>query len=363
MPIKVLVISNYHNVHSVRPEAKIFLALAQMDFEIHIMTYASSPYWEEFKAAGIHLTDFQPTKKFDKAQIQRVRDYLHQHQIDILHLFNVKSYINGIQAARGMDVQLLLYRGFVGGLHWLDPTSLVKQLHPRVDYIMCNSQAVADSLSAHPFFDGKKAKVINKGHELAWYDGAPRYDLRAELGLSKDDFLLINSANNRTMKGIPYLLKTFNLLPNDLPIHLLLLGRNMDIDKNLKIIQKGDKAERVHFLGYRKNVLGILQDCDAFVLSSIKGESTTKALIEAMIMQLPSVTFDIPGNKDICIHNTTSLVNPLKDVAAFSQSILSLYHDRALGHRLGANARQHIHSRLNHQDTVRAVKAFYESLV
>ena len=46
-------------------------------------------------------------------------------------------------------------------------------------------------------------------------------------------------------------------------------------------------------------MLNIVSACDAFVLSSLFGESITKSVIEAMSLSKTAVITDIPGNKEL----------------------------------------------------------------
>ena len=50
--------------------------------------------------------------------------------------------------------------------------------------------------------------------------------------------LLVNSAYNRRMKGIPFLLRAMAMLPKPANVHLLLVGRNMVTEVNTGIIEK-----------------------------------------------------------------------------------------------------------------------------
>ena len=77
-------------------------------------------------------------------------------------------------------------------------------------------------------------------------------------------------------------MEAMNLLPEDYKINLLWVGNNMDNSKNLSILKGKSGEHKVHFLGYRTDVLNIIKASEAFVLSSIKGAATTKAVIEAV---------------------------------------------------------------------------------
>ncbi|HHM21025.1 MAG TPA: glycosyltransferase family 1 protein, partial [Bacteroidetes bacterium] len=82
--MKILVISNYRETASVRPEAELFLGLKKSGVEVDIMTYGDAQYVEKFKSAGIRVIDFHPEKKLDKKEIKRIREELIEARPDIL---------------------------------------------------------------------------------------------------------------------------------------------------------------------------------------------------------------------------------------------------------------------------------------
>lgn len=363
MATKVLVISKYTDYHSTRPEASIFHGLVKRGFEIFVMTRRDSKHAEEFEQSGIKVIDYQPTKKFDRKESQYIRKFIKENNIDIVHLFNGKAIINGIRAARGLKVKVVLYRGYAGNINWWDPTAYLKFLHPRVDAIFCNSKGVENYLRSKLLFGKDKAVTINKGHDVSWYDNNPPLDLHKEFGIPKDAFVLVNIANNRRMKGIPYLMEAMNMLPTDSNIHLLLVGRNMGTKENLAILSKGKNAGKVHFPGFRNDVLNIVSASDVFVLPSIKGESITKSVIESMSLGTPAIISDIPGNVELVEDGISGLVFHSKNSAEMSDAIMRLYNDRTLCVQLGCNARKHIEEHLNNVQTIEKTEELYDSLV
>lgn len=362
-PIRVLVVSNYRSFHTVRPEAAIFLGLARLGFDIHVMTFADSPFVEPFREAGITVVPFHPEKKFDRAESDRIREYILKHDIQILHLFNSKATHNGLRAAKGLPVKVVLYRGYTGNIHWWDPTAYTKYLHPRVDAVLCNSIGVKQLLDRQLFFKNRKAVVINKGHNLDWYKDYTPADIRTELGIDSDALVLITVANNRRMKGVPYLMKAMSQLPAGLNIHLLLAGRDMDTPQNLALLGKGAYADRVHFLGFRKDVLNVVAASDLFVLPSITGESITKSVLEAMSLGVGAIISDIPGNVELVEEGVNGLVFPNKDAKALSEAILKVYNNRALVEQFGKASKERIRTVLNSEQTVLKTKELYEGLV
>jgi glycosyltransferase involved in cell wall biosynthesis len=327
------------------------------------MTYKSSPFRQEFEEAGIQLIDFHPEKKFNKSEIQKIRDVLIKENIHIVHLFNSKAIINGIKASRDLPVKVVLYRGFTGNIHWYDPSAYIKYLHPRVDKIFCNSKGVEKHLQKQFFFNKKKTITIYKGHDVYWYNKYHELLIKEELEIPENSFLLVNVSNNRKMKGIPYLLKAMNLLPDDLPIHLLLVGDNMDDRINLAIINSGNKQSKIHILGFRSDALNLVKSCDVLVFPSISGEGMPKAVIEAMALEIPPIVTDIPGNNELVVNGKSGIIVPPKDPESFCQAIMKLYQNRAKCKELGKYAHLRIKNHFSLEQSIQQTKELYEELV
>jgi glycosyltransferase involved in cell wall biosynthesis len=360
--MKILVISNYKDIHVVRPEAEIFISLAKRGYDITIMTYEESNYVAKFIESGIKVIYFHPEKKFDKKEIQFIREEVIKGKYDVMHLFNNVGTINGIKACKDLPVKIVLYRGYSANMHWWDPTSYLKHLNKRVDYIICNSIGVANDLIQNGKLPKHKAIVINKGHDLTWYEDIQPLDIKGELNLSNDAFLAILVANNRRMKGVKYLLEASRHLPTDANIHFLLVGNDLHTPENDKILFASPNKEKVHFLGYRKDALNIVKSSNVFVLTSIKGESITKSVLEAMSLGTPTIISDIAGNVELHENNTSGIVVPSKNSKGFAEAILKLYKNPDLASQFSLKSKERIETVLSHRNTVDKYEEFYKKI-
>ena len=361
-PLRILVVSDYKSTHTVRPEAEIFIGLLRKGHKVTIMTHPDTEYGEQFQAAGAKLIPYHPLSKRDKKAQELMRGAIIEDDIQIVHFFNSKASMNGMVATRGLDVKICLYRGFTGHLHWYDPSFYFKYMHPRVDRIVCNSIGVEELFHRQLFFDKKRTRVINKGHDLSWYEDISPAD-RNDFGIGPDTLLLINVANNRKMKGIPYLLQAINELPEDADIVLLSVGKDMDIKPHLDVLAKGKNRSKVVFTGFRKDALQLVRMSDIFVLTSLYGESITKAVIEAMSLGRAPIISDIPGNRELVDHEHSGLVVPSEDGKATAEAIMRLYEDRGLLQKLQEGAKDHIANKLNAEHTVQGYESMYSELV
>jgi glycosyltransferase involved in cell wall biosynthesis len=240
----------------------------------------------------------------------------------------------------------------------------LKYFHPSVKAIQCNSKGVAELFERQLFFNKNKLFVINKGHQVQWYSGTPSIDLRKLFQLPEDSFLLINVANNRKMKGIPLLIKAMILLPPEIPARLILVGRDMDTPENLKLLEDADMKEKVVFTGFRNDALSLVASSDAFVLSSIFGESITKAVIEAMALGIPPVITDIPGNIELIENDISGIRVKSNSPEALCQGIIRMWKLGKEGRlKMGKNAVKHIDEVLNTRNTATGVIEMYKRVL
>jgi glycosyltransferase involved in cell wall biosynthesis len=362
--MKILVISDYRSFHTVRPEAEIFIGLAALGLKISVMTYGESKYAEIFRNHGIEVINFHPEKKFDRKEIEFIKNFILNNQIDIVHLFNSKAIINGIQAAKKTRAKIVLYRGFTGHIHWYDPSMFFKYFHPAVAAIQCNSVGVAELFRKQLFFNPNKLFVINKGHKTSWYKETSKADLRTMFNIPENSMILINVANNRKMKGIPYLLKAITLLPEKMPVRLILVGKDMETPENKAILNTANHKNKVIYTGFRADALSLVAGSDAFVLSSLFGESITKAVIEAMSLGIPPIITDIPGNTELIEHGKSGIRVKSHSASEIANGIIQMWEmGDAKRKQMGENATFYIDKILNTENTVQGVLEMYKKII
>jgi glycosyltransferase involved in cell wall biosynthesis len=360
--IKLLVISDYSHTVGVRPEAEIILGLQRTGkYEITIMTGVGSEYARIFAENGIRIIGFLPVKKISLGYIKKIKNELTNGKYHILQLFNNRGMTNGLLAAIGVNVKVVVYRGYTGNISWADPTMYIKYLSPRVDRIICLVDAIRDIFRKNLFFNKDKAITINKGHDIRWYANVVPLTKKS-LGVPDDSFLFICAANARRMKGIKYLLEATYLLPVNSNIHLMLVGRGMDTPEFKHLIDKSPLKNNIHLLGYRSDVLQVVKSADAFVLASITGEAITKAVIEAMSMGICPLITDISGNKKLVVDKVSGRIVPPKDPSSLASAMIELSKNREQAKQFGTAAIEHIRKNLNVQDTIVRYDELYQEL-
>ena len=168
--MKILVCASYlHAWNSLRPEAAIFIELARQGHQVTIMTQGESEHVSKLEECGIRVVDGYPKRKVCLDTIKKIRHELKTHDYDICYAFNSKTIPNAAFACIGFKVKLVVYRGTTGGLYRHDPSAYLTQLHPRVDGIVCVSEAVRQDVVKRVWKNKDNVVTIYKGHELDWY--------------------------------------------------------------------------------------------------------------------------------------------------------------------------------------------------
>ncbi len=107
----------------------------------------------------------------------------------------------------------------------------------------------------------------------------------------------------------------------------------------LETLAEGVAPGRVLFTGYQQDPLPWLAAADVFVLPSLF-EGLPGALIEAMAAEVPCVTTDIPGNRDLVIDRMTGLLVPVRSPEKLAAAISILLNNSGLARDLAANAQR-----------------------
>lgn len=347
-----------------RPEAETFIGLHAMGFRLRVLAEPSALHYQRIAAAGVPIAPLSITKRCDAKAVRQIRLELDAGAYDILHLLNNKAVLNGLRAARGRPLKIIAYRGIAGNDSFLSLGSWLRYLNPQVDRIICVADAVRRhflSLRLGPLrVAPHKPVLIYKGHDLDWYRETPV--ARAALYVPTEAFLVGCIANWRPRKGIEVLVEAFGKLPQEVPVHLLLVG-HMDNARLRARIAASPNAARIHLLGYRSDAAAILAACDTAVLPSLKREGLPKAVIEAMAYGVPPIVTDTGGSPELVEPGVSGFIVPAGNVRALTEALQALRIDPARRRRMGKAARERVAMRFSIRTTITQTAALYRELV
>lgn len=169
-----------------------------------------------------------------------------------------------------------------------------------------------------------------------------KINLRKQLGLNDNDFIILYPAELSKRKRQMWLIKTLEkLLKNNSNMHLLLPGEDILKGKCQKFVKKLDLDKQVHFLGYRKDIPKLLRITDLAV-SSAKQEGLPVNIMEAMQTKLAIVASNCRGNRQLVKDSINGYIVPLNNSKEFSEKIETLYKNEELRNEFGKNNGKYI---------------------
>jgi glycosyltransferase involved in cell wall biosynthesis len=121
-------------------------------------------------------------------------------------------------------------------------------------------------------------------------------------------------------------------------------------------------AERIHFPGYRSELLPVYAAFDLFVLSS-RREGLPNSIVEAMALGLPVVTTDIAGAKELVVDGKTGFVVPQQDVERLGSAIFSILGENHRRLYMGRAGRQRVEGEFSFSRRLRRIEDLYEQVL
>jgi len=348
-----------------RPETELFLRLAKALDRLTVMCNPNGRYYPLLEQAGVTLIPLQVRSRFDRESTAAIRHELEDGDYDIAHAFNTRALTCLLRAGKHHRAKLLGYRGVTTGVGHLNPESWHTFLNPRLDGVLCVSEAVRRSLIDTRIlwrrFPAEKATTIHKGHDPSWYEVPPVS--KTELGIPDDAQTICCIARNSSKKGALTLLDAFDQLPEDLNLHLVFVG---DIAANKHARARASRCrhyDRVHFTGYRPDAVGIIRSMDLLVSPSESGEGLPRVVLEAMCVRTPVVATDAGGTRELVIPDQTGLLVPERNSTQLAAAIHEAIADpTSSAHRADAASR-HLASKFRPEQTALATVDWYKALL
>lgn len=347
-----------------RPETELFIGLKRAGFDVDVMCNPNGRNYQHLVDEGMVVQPMALQNRFDKAGTTAIRNQLARKKYDVIHAYNPRALACGLRASRGMDLDVVAYRGVIGNISFLNPESWITFLHPRVSKIVCVADAIKDYLASVRFLwlriPDRKLQRIYKGHDLSWYQDQPS-DL-GEFGVPEGAFVICCTGRNVARKGFDVLIKALDELPEDVEAHLLLVGDLIDNEELKAQVAETSHPERIHFTGYRQDAPAIAAASDVFVLPSTEREGLPRAVIEAMAYGVTPVVTSVGGMPELVEDGVSGMVVPPKSSSALSSAIERLYRDRNLLVGMGSAARERIAKQFHTSQTVKETGELYKAL-
>ncbi|MEQ9366445.1 MAG: glycosyltransferase [Leptospirales bacterium] len=331
---------------------------------------------ERCRAADVPFHGVAMRGEWDLLAVRRLRQFIREHRLNILHTHTSRAHGLGLMAAAGTpECKLVVSRrvDFPASKNWL---SRRKYLSSRIARYIAVSENVKRVLLA----DGVPAERIDiaysgidltrfetlRGEAAAASEGN-RAALRSEFGLGaskprpivignvaalvdhKDQATLLDALAGISATGAP----EFRCLifgEGELRDQLESRARELDI-----------LNRRVFFAGFRDGIDDAYRLFDIFVMSS-KEEGLGTAVLDAMGFGLPVAATAGGGIPEMIVDGEGGYLSPVGDAAKLGRDLRTLIESPDLRERFGAYNRERV-KRFSHQTTCEDTLKIYRDVL
>jgi phosphatidylinositol alpha-1,6-mannosyltransferase len=213
----------------------------------------------------------------------------------------------------------------------------------RLDAIVANSEATRRTvLVSWPKFPAERVHTVPNPVDSDRLRPPPGRDVRRELGISADTFVVAAIARLVPQKGHRVLIAAFDQLRSVHPDSALLLVGGGPLAAELAAdSERRGLGARCHFVGQRggEEVPAYYAAADVVAVPSLF-EGFCYAAVESALMGKPVVAARVSSLPEVVRDGETGFLVPGEDPAALAGRLLLLARDPALARRLGARGRE-----------------------
>ena len=273
-----------------------------------------------------------PFKKENLQAYRQLKELLDREQYDLIHCHTPMGGVIARLAAgsarnRGTRV---IYTAH--GFHFYDGAPLVNWLlYYPVERILSRRTDLLLTINGEDFrraqgFHAKRTELVNGvGIDLSRFtqaSAAQRDEVRRELGLREGDVFAFTAGNLDPGKNQKALIRAVKLL-DDPRLHLVLAGNGPLRAELEQLARELGIEDRIHFLGFRRDVYRLCSSADLFVFAS-RREGLSVSVMEAMACGLPIVATRIRGNTDLIDQGRGGFLLEPDDAKGFADAIRSI---------------------------------------
>ena len=326
-------------------------AAREEGFKVEIAT-ARTDKFESLESAGYTVHEI-PFGRKDTNPIKELKTILLLYQLykklqpDIVHHITVKPIIYGSFIARLLNLPMVV--NAVTGLGYIFSKktfstvlfrrmikyAYLQAIHYKYSHTIFQNPDDSDELIG-PHSNERTYLIRGAGVDPDYFTAVKEPDfepiviaLASRLLWSKgiDDFVKVSKALKE--KGVDY---RFVLIGAVDP------GNPESVPE--ETLKEWDSENIIEWWGYQSDMRDVFSKVNIITLPTRYREGVPKVLIEAASAKKPIIATDMPGCREIVIHNKNGLLFPMGDVEAFSLAIMKLGNDKSMREEMGAYGRK-----------------------
>lgn len=335
--------------------------------------------WEAVRQSGANVVAVSSMRRavrpwHDIAAYQELAQWFRKLQPDLVHTHSSKAGILGRAAAFRAGVPVIVHTIHGMSFNRTQPSLVRKSyqiLERRAARVTDKIVTVADAMMEQAVFarlaPREKFRTIRSGLDVNLFgpNTETRHAVRASWGVREDEVVVGTVARLFENKGYEDILAA--------------MPRAVERNPKLRFVWVGDGPHRETYrrqlerLGLQRcvtmtglvgpgEVARLMTGFDVLVHAS-RWEGLPRAVVQALLTEVPCISFDNDGAPEVVLPEETGLLVPLGDTAGLADAIVRLADDPAVRRRMGATGRRRCVDEFDWHKMVEKLEELYINLL
>ncbi|MGI8468353.1 MAG: glycosyltransferase family 4 protein [Pyrinomonadaceae bacterium] len=297
---------------------------------------------------------------------RKLAEIIHEKKVEIVHAHLARDYAIAAIAAKMTNTKLVLTR------HLLFPLNAAyKFLLPKNTAFIAVSEGVRQKIIAQNILPSEQIHLIYNGIDTRHFQPSGKADkvsLRENLNLPPDCKIVGIVGEITAHKGQTDFVKAASIILKNFPeTEFLIVGQDSSPKKeNLKhlkeLIEKLDLQNKVHLLGFWKDVAPLYSILDVFVSAS-RVEPFGLVIAEAMASARVAVATSTDGAKEIITDGETGKIVPIKNPEKIAKAVSAFLNDEKMREDFGRKAQIRIEENFSLEKMLNETEKLYKNLL
>jgi glycosyltransferase involved in cell wall biosynthesis len=317
-----------------------------------------------------------PDLSSDRKAYKRIKEIISEFNPHIVHTHASKAGALGRRAAISCKVPVVVhtfhghvFHSYFGAAKTLLFKGIERRLAKNSNAIIAISDKQREELvHEHKISKPEKTKVVNLGFDLDPFNEKRqrlRETKRRELGLS-DEVAIALIGRFAPIKNHEMFFDVVEeiLTKTNKKVKFFVVGDGTEreyIEERTEKINHTN-AETVVLTSWIKDIGSFNAAMDIVCMTSLN-EGTPVSLIEAQAANIPVISTDVGGVRDVVIDGETGFIVPSKDVSAFSEKLLNLIEDEKKRLEMSQNGWTFVKDKFHYKTLVKNMEQIYAELL
>jgi glycosyltransferase involved in cell wall biosynthesis len=352
-------------------ESHVLNLVKNMDrkrFEPIVLSFTAGPMVDELILSGIQVKVIETERPFDVAVWKKVKTFMVEEGIDIIHAHGTRAMSNVFFPARQLHLPLIYtVHGWSFHPDQIYPVRQSRQIAERIltkraDQTICVSRN--NQIEGVVKLNLKNSLVIHNAIDLHKFNPAITNDnLRKELHINKNHTVIGYIVRMTSQKDPFTMLKAFqSVLKEHQDVTLLMVGDGELKEKSMRFARELNIQQHVIFEPFRTDIPEVLQTIDIYCLPSL-WEGYPIGILEAMAMKKCVVASPVGGTKELVMDGSTGLLVEPHEPEKLAEALRLLIENINLRSDLATNGHSFAQNNFSIQTLVQKVEKEYTKLV